>query len=147
MSWRYNPFSGTVDFYPEIDDTPEESLSAKRLEIDKIASGNISTLQLVSLITDDTVTPSGVATRDAATVFGMAITDAGDGELVRILLFGHYTNENISFGLNQSLFQDALGNLTTTATTIVGESWARVGRSYGGGSVFISPEAPVEVQA
>lgn len=144
MSWKLNPFTGSYQY--SNDRTSQESLSANRLEIDKIATGAVGYLQLVTLISPTNVSISNVDNRENATVFGMALNDAVDGEVVRILLFGHYDDALLAFGLNESLFQDKDGNLTTVATTIVGEHWSRVGRSYGDGSIFISPESPIEVQ-
>lgn len=144
MSWKLNPFTGGYQY--SSDESAEESLSANRLEINKIATGPVGYLQLVTLISTTNVSISGVDSRENATVFGLALNSAIDGEVVRILLFGHYDDPLLTFGLNESLFQDMNGDLTTVATTIVGENWARVGRSYGDGSVFISPESPVEVQ-
>lgn len=144
MTWKLNPFTGSYQYVET--STTEESLSANRLEIDKIASGSIGYLQLVTLIDNDTVEVAGVDSRQKATIFGLALNTASDGDLVRILLFGHYEDVSLNFSLHENLFQDMNGNLTTTASTIVGEYWTRIGRSYGNGAIFISPEPPVEVR-
>jgi hypothetical protein len=146
MGWKYNPFIGKLVNYEDQDEASEESLSAKRLEIDKVASLPILKHSLVTLTSETHVKTSGVSSLEDSTVFGMALNAANSGEIVRVLLFGHYSDPSLVFGTNESLFQNASGMLTTTATTIVGEFWARVGRSYGGGSIFISPEPPVGVE-
>lgn len=143
MSWKLNPFTGKPQY---VETSADESLSAKRLEIDKLATGSVAFLDLVTLVSTTHVETSNVDTKQNATVFGLALNAAIDGELVRVLLFGHFEDVSLTFALNESLFQDASGSLTSIATTIVGEYWSRVGRSYGPGSIFIDPEAPIEVR-
>jgi len=143
VSWKLNPFTGKPQY---VETSADESLSAKRLEIDKIATGSVDFLDLVTLISTTNVKTSSVDTKQNATVFGLALNSAINGAVVRVLLFGHLEDVSLSFALNESLFQNSLGKLTGTATTIVGEYWSRVGRSYGSGSIFIDPEPPIEVR-
>ena len=118
---------------------------ANRLVVVRIADGAIALNDPVYLVTNDTVSTAGVSTRQEATVFGIALEAANDGDALRVLIFGNHADPSFTFTLNAPLFNSALGPISTQSTTIVGEFFCRIGKSNGPGSIFVSPEAPTEV--
>ena len=119
---------------------------ANRIEVTRLVNGSpVSKYDPVSLLTATEVITSNVDTKDKATVFGVALHDAGVGEEVRILIFGMISDPVFTFPLNIPLFQSALGPISSQATTIVGEFFCEIGKSNGVGSILVKPTLPVEV--
>lgn len=143
MSLTYNPITGQFNNSSSGSTVVE---STKRLQVVKTANEDLVIGDSVKMDDANSCSKSGVDTRENASVVGLCVSDALSGEDVTILLLGLIDNPvflSIPFGV--SVFQNNSGGVTINATTIVGEFWTRIGKSYGNGVILVGPEEPVEV--
>lgn len=118
------------------------SESAKLLKISRVATTDVSALELVKA---DSATHSSVATSDStfedAQVLGLALTGATAGNSFEILLLGASSDGSFAFSLNAPLYLGIDGAITSTSPT----SGHRVliGKSLGVGQIFIEVTEPI----
>lgn len=148
MAWKYNPLTlklervttATVDYANE---TVGASL---KVEIEKIANEDLVIGDPVKMDDDNSCSKPNVNSEANASVVGLCTSTALTGSIVKIQISGVFTNSIYnSLPFNSPVFQTSGGGLGINPTSIVGEFWCRVGKSYGNGSVLIRPEEPVEV--
>lgn len=145
MSLKFNPITGEFNQVANIT-AAENVISSQKLQIEKIASIDIPVGCLIKMDDKDNCSPAGVSNEASASVVGICTDSVLAGELTTILLLGVFEDASlVSIPFGASLFQDNQGNITQNATSIVGEFYTRVGKSFGNGIVLIKPEEPVEV--
>lgn len=106
MSWKFNPFTGTLD-QTGADPTPETV-------VEYPADEDISAMKVVYK------TPTGVALADSQVsgkerAIGLSLNAANAGDIVSVKLFGQVSDSIFSaFALNDLLFLSSAGALTAT---------------------------------
>jgi hypothetical protein len=143
MSYKWNPFTGTLDYF---DDQATGSDDAKRLTDLKTCAVDISALQLVKAINDSEI---AIATPDDfsnAKVLGMALTAGTTGNQIEILLFGKLEDPFFNFTVNQPLFLKDNGVTSNVAPTLPTENFnTTIGHSLGTGAIFLNIQEPIEL--
>jgi hypothetical protein len=149
VGYTFNPFTQTLDRKGSgstVDFNGETVGASKRLEIVKVANEDLLIGDIVKMDNNLSCSKSGVDTRGNASVVGVCVTSANSGSTVTIQIMGIFENSvyaSIPYG--KAIYQTNDGKLTVNATSIVGEFYTRVGKSYGNGVILIKPEEPVEV--
>jgi hypothetical protein len=141
MAYKWNPFTGTLDFNDSITADNSTYLVIQRIasesiiRTDVVAYNNMGEIKLANNNT----------TVDDAFVVGMALNNGNIGDLIDVLVMGIINDPIFNvFPLNSTIFLDTIGATTdvkpvppsASSTTVVG-------RSYGNGEVFINPLRPV----
>lgn len=140
MSWKFNPFTGKLDYFEEVD-------QVKRLVDSKIAGEEISALKLVYAIDSLSVGVGSSLLYNKSKVIGIAMNHANIGEQVNIHLFGKYEDGLFGFTINEPVFLSQNGSMTQIAPSVLnGDLYSvDVGFSLGLNQVFIRINNPVEL--
>lgn len=128
---------------PGLGEDGDVALSAKRLEVDRIADEDIVIGDWVTATSGTNVALGQNNVAAKAVILGMALTDTLTGGTVKVLLFGNYESVLLAYALNIPLFLGINGKATIVAP-IVGYQ-TNVARSNGAGSIFVKVEEPIAV--
>jgi len=139
MSFRFNPLSGTFDYFSPPSDT------AKRVVETKTADVNMSALTFVYATSDTNVDK---ATNDGtyaqATVLGMTLSSVVAGNQVDILLFAKVEDPFFTYTVNDLLFLGTNGTITNVAPSLpLATHSTSIGQSLGSGAIFINIEKSI----
>lgn len=148
MSWKYNPLTLKLErISTAIVNYDGETVDASlKVEIEKTANEDLIIGDVVKMDSDTHCSKTNITSNEAASAIGICTSNALTGNIVKIQIAGVFVNSRYSsIPYNSPVFQDALGDLTINATSIIGEFWCRVGKSFGNGAILIRPEEPVEV--
>ena len=144
MPFKYNPFTGTLDYNPPKSTmNSATSLQVTRTALEEIFSGECvmsSSASEVRLATND-------QTVDKALVLGIAVNHALPGENVTVVIMGVINNSNYSaFTLNSPLFLDSNGGITDVRPVLPTSKYLlQVAKSLGSNSIFIQIETPTQL--
>jgi len=128
------------------------SSKAAALVVERIAGEDVTEGELVCA---STATPGEVLLADAntdadlATVFGIALQSQTTGQPVNVLISGVYSDPAFSvFPVNAQLFLDLTGAVTDDRPTGPARKYLTgVGKSLGGGEIFVSVSTPIVLGA
>ena len=140
MGYKWNPFTGTLDYVADAAITVEDALSAKTLILEKIASENVSALKALYLDTNTTCRHASNVSEIEGTVIGIALNSAIIGGNVRILVFGLLDDPFFNFTLNDRIFLGTNGELINYQP--VSGVLTGIGYGLGSGSIQISIDKP-----
>jgi len=127
---------------------PVAQAEATKVAVERIAHGDILSGDLVRAFSPNYVTLADPTTdADSANVLGVAITDALDGNTVKILVFGIVTNPIFNvFAVNDILFLDDLGAITNVKPTLPSSKYqTSIGKSLGGTEIFVNIMPPIKL--
>lgn len=141
MSYKFNPFTGTLDYF---DTDGGSSTPSPNITETKTASETISALKLVTAIDATQVEVAEKDNYPNSKVLGLALTAANIGEQVEVLLFGKHTDASFTFTLNEPLFLTSAGVISSIAPTT--EFSVNIGHSLGAGAIFIDIQEQIELQ-
>lgn len=142
MSWRFNPFTQTLDYFKE----SLASDSAKRLVDTKTCAEVISALKLVVALNDDEILLAEPDTFENAKVLGVALQAGNIGDEIEVLLFGKLEDVSLTFTINDPLFLKASGSISDTAPVSPAETFnTTIGHSLGSGAIFVNIQEPIRL--
>lgn len=139
MSYKFNPLTGQLDYFEESETTE----SAKRLSDTRVCSEPISALRLVRALNDSDISLANKTDYTQSKVLGIALQSGSIGEEIEVLLFGKIEDSFFSFPLNEPLFLD-LNGLITSTPPVSGFS-TNIGHSLGLGAIFIDIKEQIEL--
>ena len=139
MSWKFNPFTGNLDYFEETEIVD----SAKRLSDTRICDENISALKLVRAVNDTDIVLANKTDYIESKVLGIALQTGVTGNEIEVLLFGKVEDSFFTFPLNQPLFLDLNGAITSTPPTT--DFSVNIGHSLGLGAIFIDIKEQIEL--
>lgn len=137
MSYKFNPFTGTLDYY-------ENTATTKLPNIGIFEAGEvISALQLVRASDLDTVLIGEPNTYTNSKCLGVALSTVAIGEVLNVQEFGKLEDAFFNFPLNEPLFLGANGLITDVAP-VAGFS-INIGHGLGAGAIFIDIREQIEL--
>lgn len=154
MSWKYNPFTGQLDYF---EDQTNEKLETIRTVFsgvlfgDPVAYGDaglfyggsdpVAQFRLVSSVSATEVLYADSDSYTTSFVLGVSLESGNPGDDIRIQLFGLLEDPSFTFGINVPLYLGNDGIITDVAPTV--GTRTRVGHGLGTGSIFIKIEEPI----
>lgn len=120
-----------------------EALSAKRLEITRIADEDIDEGEFVTATSGTNISLAQNNVEAKAVVLGLALNSGVTGEEITVLLFGNYESTGLTYGLNEPVFLgvDGLGSATIPASGWI----TRIATGNGTDSMFVKVEETIEI--
>ena len=110
------------------------------LEID-FADGDVSAVSAIYKTLSGVSGGNNNTTIDEATIIGVSITAATDGNKVKYKIIGNYTDSSFAFPLNDPLYLGVNGSITNVPPTTGFRT--QIGYSKGLGEIFISIQEPI----
>lgn len=107
MSWRYNPFTGNLDY------TEDQEVSNKI----GIAQGNVSALKAIYKNTIGYSHADKDLTYIESQVVGISLTAANDGGEFEYIQFGDIDDVSLAFSNGENIFLGNNGNITQLVPT------------------------------
>lgn len=122
-----------------------DAVNATRLKITRIAQEAILAQDVVKAFSATHVElATADATREDATIIGIADNDANIGESVNVVLLGVVTNAAFTiFNVNDPLFLDVDGGITNIKRS--SGFHTIVGKSVGGTDILFQPSNPITI--
>lgn len=139
MSYKFNPLTGQLDYFEETEGTD----SAKFLLDTRICAEVISALRLVTAINDTEIVLANKDNYTESKVLGISLQAGNIGNEIEVLLFGKVEDSSFNFPLNEPLFLDLNGVITSTPPT--SDFSVNIGHSLGLGAIFIDVKEAIEL--
>jgi len=135
MGYKWNPLSSSLDYFSDT------ASSTESLVISRIAGENISSIKVVYLNNSTDCMLANNTSLSQATVIGISTSSAITGGSLNVLSAGVLIDASLVFAVNQLVFLDINGNMTTTQPAS-GSYLTQIGFGLGAGSMYIKIGTP-----
>lgn len=137
MPLRFNFINNSFDFIPD------QSDSAKRLEVIKIAGESFSALKLVRLVDSESVLLADKAIYDNSIVLGVSLNAASIGNDVTVLVYGILEDPFFNFSPNELLFLGDNGEITNINS--LSGNRTIIGHGLGAGAIMVKIQETIQL--
>lgn len=118
---------------------------ATKLVLEKIASEDIDSGELVRLDSSTTASLATIDTYGNSKVVGIALETITTGNVIRILVSGIHEDAGYSFPVNEPLYLQSDSSIGLNAPTAPGQFVVRIGESLGTGAIYLRVEESMEI--
>ncbi len=136
-SFEFNPFTGTFDLVGSGSSSP----GVPELDLSKVASENISAMQLVTASNATQVEVADLSVYEKSHVLGVALIAALALSPVTVKTFGELQDASFSFTQGESLYLSPTGAITNVAPT--SGHLVKIGYALDANKIFIQIEQPI----